>query len=118
MRFTTIKYSCRLLIGIFVIVLSTFYVGCNDSSDTSLSVDYLLEDGLEVLETNIDYGGVKKSIEFELYQLAFSMPLVFEKELITHFSEAQHFPRMCMWSICVKEVLVYCSPAARQIIAC
>jgi len=91
MRFTTIKYSCRLLIGIFAIVLSTFYVGCNDSSDTSLSVDYLLEDGLEVLESNVDYGGVKKSIEFELYQLAFSMPLVFEKELITHFSEAEHY---------------------------
>ncbi|MDA7836750.1 hypothetical protein N9A49_05005 [Salibacteraceae bacterium] len=91
MRFTTIKYSCRLLIGIFAIVLSTFYMGCNGSSDTNLSVDYLLEQGVETLESDIDYSGVNKLIGFELYQLEFTMPLVFETELITHFDRAEHY---------------------------
>jgi hypothetical protein len=73
--------------------LCFIYSGCLDYQNTDLDLEYFLETGLETLESNVDYSGEDKIIDFELYLIEYTMPMVFEPELIAYFKQAEHYTK-------------------------
>jgi len=73
--------------------LCFMYSGCGDSKNTNLDLEYFLETGFETLESNVDYSGENRLFDFGLYQLEYSMAVVFELELITYFDRAEHYAK-------------------------
>ena len=85
------KYLNKWSLWMAAVSLCFIYTGCDDSQNTNLDFEYFLEPGFETLESNVDYSGQDKVIDFELYLLEYSVPVVFESELIAYFKQAEHY---------------------------